>query len=71
MFAFEARDLGVEPVELGLGHPEGGGVSLHTSQQAEVEVPGLLKGEGVRVQVAERGELFFEGHTLRESCFPR
>jgi hypothetical protein len=69
VFAFEARDLGVEPVDLGLGLPEGGGVSLHTCQQAEVEVPGLLKGEGVGFQVAERGELYFEGHTIIDPCF--
>jgi hypothetical protein len=69
VFAFETRDLGLERVDLGLVVPDDGHARFHTSQQAEVEVPGLLKGEGVRVQVAKRGELFFEGHTIIDSCF--
>jgi hypothetical protein len=69
-FAFEARDLGAEPVVFGLDLPDQGGAGLHTSQRSVVEVPGLLTREGVRVQVAERGELLFDGHPLGESGFP-
>jgi hypothetical protein len=69
VFVFEARDLGAEPVDLGLGVPDDGHARFHTSQQAEVEVPGLLRGEGVRVQVAERGESFFGGQVVMEAGF--
>jgi hypothetical protein len=67
VFAFAARDLGVEPVDLGLSAPESGGIRFHTGQYPEVEVPGLLRREGVRVQVAERSELFFWGQIVVES----
>jgi hypothetical protein len=71
VFAFEMRDLGAEPVDLGLVVPNDGHARFHTSQQPDDGRPAIRQGEGVRVQVAERGELFFEGHTLSESCFPR
>jgi hypothetical protein len=37
-FALEARDLRVEPMDLGLGVPDHGHARFHTSQQAEINV---------------------------------